>query len=162
MARQLSIFSSNATYMHANSMFTRPLNTNYIIQLPFCYGQEHKCKVSQIWWIWSLFCTRVQWDTVFLNIKMSFVRCTIQATITQKTKEQVWFCKQSWQWGILIVFVLSRGIIFAKKYCHTWSSVQCSKEEANLRLFDYLPFILSTLRTQRDYFEENVTVLVFP
>ena len=27
--------------------------------------------------------------TVFLNIKMSFVRCTIQATITQKTKEQV-------------------------------------------------------------------------
>lgn len=65
---------------------------------------------------------------------MSFVRCTIQATITQKTKEQVWFCKQSWQWGILIVFVLSRGIIFAKKYCHTWSSVQCSEEEANLRL----------------------------
>ena len=147
------VFASNATYMHAKSMFTRPLKTNYIIQLAFCHGQEHKCKLSQIWWIWSLFCTRVQWDTVFLNIKCHLLDVPFRPLLHRKPKNRCDFASKADSEVFLIVVVLSRS--------STWSSVQCSKEEANLRLFDYLHFILSTLRTQRDYFEENVTVLVF-
>ena len=88
-----------------------------------------------------------------LILKCHLLDVPFRPLLHRKPKNRCDFASKADSEVFLIVVVLSRS--------STWSSVQCSKEEANLRLFDYLHFILSTLRTQRDYFEENVTVLVF-